>query len=131
MKLLEPLNSNGMIKAILNSDAAKENVSLMDPKAEDVFSKLQDRAVIMSEENDNTLLVFNGDYTIEDVCFDCRNVRLGIWCKNGTVTLKNCLLIGEKSSSTGNGVVVAGIFVIDFRLHLYLHNKHVQLCFID
>lgn len=53
------------------------------------------------------LLTFNGDFTLENVTLDCRNVRLGIWCMRGTVILKNCYLIGDATSAIGNGVKVS------------------------
>lgn len=96
IKLLEPLNSNGHLEAIDN-DENKE--SLLDATK---------NAILTCEENDIVFLTFNGDYTLENVTLDCRNVRLGIWCKYGTVTLKNCYLIGELNSSTSTGINIAG-----------------------
>lgn len=101
---MEPLSSNGALKAIL-----KEKIDAV--KDIDSIEIAKQIAIIASEENDSTLLVFNGDYTIDSIVLDCRNVRLGIWCKKGSVTIKNCHLIGEKKSSTGHGIVVAGKFV--------------------
>lgn len=75
-------------------------------------SKKQNQAIVASEENDNILMIFNGDYTIENVCFDCRNVQLGIWCKRGTVTLNNCHLINDSKSSTSRGISIAGMYEI-------------------
>lgn len=113
IKLIEPLNSNGYIRAIDN-DENKE--SPLDST---------NNAVIACEENDSVLLTFNGDYTIESVTFDCRNVRLGIWCKSGTITLKNCCLIGDNKSSTCIGINVSGnnsIFILCNELkHLKFH----------
>lgn len=102
---MEPLNSVGSIKAILLreiDDMSPEEVV----KAVENAKTEQNHAIIASEENDSTLMVFNGDYTLENVWLDCRNVRLGVWCRHGTITLKNCRLIGDPRSSTGNGIVV-------------------------
>lgn len=104
IKLLEPLSSNGVLKAIgSNEHHNNPNGGLM----------TNGQAIIASEEHDNVLLLFNGDYTIENVSFDCRNVRLGIRCRRGTVTLKNCRLIDSSKSSINNGISIAG------RLRIY------------
>lgn len=103
---MEPLKSAGSITAIRlhgDTDICHEKIvkTLESAQAE------QNHAIIASEENDNALMVFNGDYTLENVWLDCRNVRLGVWVRHGTLTLKNCRLIGDSRSSTSNGVVVA------------------------
>lgn len=67
-----------------------------------------EKAIVASEEVDNIFLSFNGDYTIENVIIDCQLVRVGIWTKGGTITLRNCQLIGDRSSSTGIGIAIAG-----------------------
>lgn len=95
IKFFEPLNSNGYIKAI-GSNENKES-----------FLDASKNAVIRCEEDDNVLLTFNGDFTLENVTLDCRNVRVGIWCMRGMVTLKNCYLIGDATSATGDGVKVS------------------------
>lgn len=82
VKWLEPLNSSGLLKAVTT-------------------------ATITTEESDNVLLSINGDYTIENVILDCQQVRFGIWNKSGTITLKNCQLIGDRSSS-GIGIAITG-----------------------
>lgn len=50
----------------------------------------------------------NGNFTIENVVLDCRNVRNGIIIKNGEITLKNCKIIGDGSSSIHEGITVSG-----------------------
>lgn len=102
---MEPLNSNGLLKAIGSADN-----NVIDSSDAIIKSKKHNQAIIATEENDNVLMIFNGDYTIENVCFDCRNVQLGIWCKRGTVTLKNCHLINDSKSSTSRGISIAGIW---------------------
>lgn len=93
-----------MLKAIGSADN-----NVIDSSDAIIKSKKHNQAIIATEENDNVLMIFNGDYTIENVCFDCRNVQLGIWCKRGTVTLKNCHLINDSKSSTSRGISIAGI----------------------
>lgn len=101
IKLLEPLNSNGLLKAV----SGEENNKIeFDANAID----LKGRTIITTEQSDNIFLSFNGDYKIENVILDCRQVRIGIWAKGGTVTLKNCQLIGDRSSSTAIGIGIAG-----------------------
>lgn len=102
---MEPLNSVGSIKAILlnsSDDLSHEKVI----KAIESSQIEWNRAIIASEENDSTLMVFNGDYTLENVWLDCRNVRLGLRARHGTLTLKNCRLIGNVQSSTSVGIIV-------------------------
>lgn len=71
----------------------------------------KDYTLLATEEMENVLFCFDGDYTIENVILDCRRVRFGILVKSGTVTLKNCHLIGDRSSSTGVGIFVSGKFL--------------------
>lgn len=85
---------------------------------------LKTKSIIMTEDSDNVFLSFNGDYTIENIVLDCQQVRFGILVKGGTITLKSCRLIGDKSSSTGIGIVVAGdIFSTFFPLNVS-HEPH-------
>lgn len=107
---MEPLNSMGSIRAIRIAPESDKpiNKNRIGIDYSELDTGHKTNAIIMSEDNDSTLLVFNGDYTIENVWLDCRNVRRGLWCRRGTITLKNCRIIGDEKSSTGNGVVVAG-----------------------
>lgn len=107
IKFLEPLNSNGLLKAIIEKQEIITSVESLQKRIGEKLDATKD-AIIVSEEEDSNLLVFNGDYVIENITFDCRNVRLGLWCRSGIITLKNCILIGNRNSSTGNGIVVAG-----------------------
>lgn len=108
IKLSEPLDSNGLLKAI-GSSAGMLDDSMRGTDA----TPANGQAIITSDENDTVLMTFNGDYTIENVCFDCRNVRLGIRCRRGTVTLKNCRLIDNSKSSTNNGISIAGRILLN------------------
>lgn len=107
IKLLEPLNSGGLLKSV---SSLENNNSDTDVK----MYELKAKSIITTEESDNVFLPFNGDYTIENIVLDCQQVRFGIWVKGGTITLKNCRLIGGKSSSTGIGIVVAGNIFYNF-----------------
>lgn len=102
IKWLEPLNSGGLLKAITSVENNKTDSNGLESK---------ENAIVTTEESDNVFLSFNGDYTIENVILDCRQVRVGIWTKGGTVTLKNCQLVGDRSSSVGIGIVIAGKMV--------------------
>lgn len=102
IKWLEPLNSGGLIKAISKGE---NNKTALDG----ITFESNEKSIITTEECDNVFLSFNGDYAIENVVLDCRQVRIGIWTKGGTVTLRNCQLIGDRSSSTGMGVFIAGM----------------------
>lgn len=99
---MESLNSGGLLKAVAGMDTNKAlefNIETSVPK---------EYTVLSTEENENVFLWFTGDYTIEHMILDCRSVRLGILIKSGTVTLKNCHLIGDRLSSTGVGIFVTG-----------------------
>lgn len=108
IKLLEPLNSGGLLKAIACMDANKALEFNIETSASN------DHSVLTTEEAENVFMCFNGDYTMENVILDCRQARFGILVKAGTVTLKNCHLIGDRSSSTGIGIFVTGKFQTKF-----------------
>lgn len=101
IKLLEPLNSSGLLKAV-----STEQNNKIDSDSNILESK--EKTIIAADESDSVFLSFDGDYTIENVILDCRQVRFGIWAKGGTVTLKNCQLIGDRSSSTAIAIAIAG-----------------------
>lgn len=101
IRLVEPLNSGGLLKAVYGEENNKID-------SDSKILESMEKPIITPEESDNVFLSFNGDYTIENVILDCRQVRVGIWIKGGTVTLKNCRLIGDRKSSTGVGIAIAG-----------------------
>lgn len=76
-----------------------------------VMRALQDgdlQAIVASEFEEQHLFVC-GNYQFESITLDCRNVDVGIAVKAGaTVVLKNCVIIGEKQSSTNQGICVRG-----------------------
>lgn len=104
-KFLEALNSQGSITAINVGSGKSSNIA---EKFENVEEALNDKkyALVSSEEEDSTLISFNGNYTLENITLDCRKVRLGLHCRFGTITLKNCILIGDKPSTTSVGILV-------------------------
>lgn len=102
--MLEPLHSGGLLKAVAGMDLNKArefNIDASVPK---------DYTILTMQGAENAFLFFSGDYTIENVILDCRQVRCGIFIKSGTITLKNCHLIGDRSSSTAIGIFVSGNF---------------------
>lgn len=122
IRLLEPLNSGGLFKAFYSEE---NNKIEFDSK----ILESNETPILATDESDNVFLSFNGDYTIENVIIDCRQVRIGMWVKAGTVTFKNCRLIGDHKSSTGVGIAIAGKFFmiillrfeLKHRLYLFLH----------
>ncbi|XP_017855400.1 protein nessun dorma [Drosophila busckii] len=94
IKFLEQINDNGSIHGLI----AAELCTL--PKQE--LSKLPS---ICSSDEDSTLLVIDGDYSISQVVLDCRHVRRGILLRKGTLTLSSCRLVGDGSSSTQEAIV--------------------------
>lgn len=105
IKYLEALNSQGSITGVFNST---ENISNDSEKLKELLGGLNEHkhAIISSEEDDSTLMSFNGNFILENVTLDCRKVRLGLHCRFGTITLRNCMIIGDKSSTTAVGIVV-------------------------
>ncbi|XP_023172221.2 protein nessun dorma [Drosophila hydei] len=94
IKFLEHLNDNGSIKGLIDAQA------VIDPKHE--LSKLP---LVCSSDEDSTLLVIDGDYTLSHLVLDCRHVRRGILLRNGTLTLHSCRLLGDGRSSTQEAIV--------------------------
>lgn len=105
IRVLEPLNSGGLFTAIYSEE---NNKIEFDCK----LLESNEKPILATDESDNVFLSFNGDYTIENLILDCRQVRIGIWVKAGTVTFKNCRLIGDHKSSTGVGIAIAGKFLM-------------------
>lgn len=52
--------------------------------------------------------MFNGNFTLENLILDCRNITCGIFVKSGHVTIKNCKLLGNGISSTQQGISCSG-----------------------
>lgn len=95
IKFLEHLNDNGRIRGLV----ADEEIVAAD---QDNLAKVP---VICSSDEDSTLLVIDGDYTLSHLVLDCRQVRRGILLRDGTLTLSNCRLLGDGRSSTQEAIV--------------------------
>ncbi|KAI8041934.1 protein nessun dorma [Drosophila gunungcola] len=94
IKFLEHLNDNGSLSGLIQPEA------ILAP-APDLF-KLP---VVSSSDEDSTLLVIDGDYSLSQLVLDCRHVRRGILLRNGTLTMRGCRLLGDGNSSTQEGIV--------------------------
>lgn len=104
---LRVLNSNGSIRAFFdNPNAVPSMVEGCEPDP-------TKSAIITAVEEDSFLLGFNGAYTLENILLDCRNVRTGLWLRNGTVKLKNCMLVGDEKSATGIGIRVSNGAILE------------------
>ncbi|XP_055858410.1 protein nessun dorma [Episyrphus balteatus] len=96
IKFLEYLNDDGKIIGLDSSSV----VASTDTNENEV--------VIMSLDDDTILLIFDGNFTLNNLTLDCRNIRSGILVKNGKVCLKNCKIIGDGKSSTQQGIMCSG-----------------------
>ncbi|KAH8273799.1 hypothetical protein KR044_000714 [Drosophila immigrans] len=94
IKFLEHLNDNGSIKGLVTTEA----IIASSPE----FSMLP---VVCSSDEDSTLMVIDGDYTLSHLVLDCRHVRRGILLRDGTLTMRSCRLLGDGSSSTQEAIV--------------------------
>ncbi|KAL7738871.1 hypothetical protein ACLKA6_001319 [Drosophila palustris] len=94
IKFLEHLNDNGSIKGLVAAEAIIAS-------NQDI-SKLP---VICSSDEDSILMVIDGDYTLSRLVLDCRHVRRGILLRDGMLTLRNCRILGDGSSSTQEAIV--------------------------
>ncbi|XP_037710348.1 protein nessun dorma [Drosophila subpulchrella] len=94
IKFLEHLNDSGSMSGLIQPEA------ILTPAAD-----LSQLPVVCSSDEDSTLLVIDGDYTLSQLVLDCRHVRRGILLRNGTLTMRGCRLLGDGSSSTQEGIV--------------------------
>nr|XP_016924649.1 protein nessun dorma [Drosophila suzukii] len=94
IKFLEHLNDSGSMSGLVQPEA------ILTPAAD-----LSQLPVVCSSDEDSTLLVIDGDYTLSQLVLDCRHVRRGILLRNGTLTMRGCRLLGDGSSSTQEGIV--------------------------
>ncbi|XP_030240747.1 protein nessun dorma [Drosophila navojoa] len=94
IKFLEHLNDNGSIQGLVEAE------SVIGSKHD-----LDKLPLICSSDEDSTLLVIDGDYTLAQLVLDCRHVRRGILLRNGTLTLRSCRLLGDGRSSTQEAIV--------------------------
>lgn len=66
------------------------------------------KAIVACKAEDQHLFVC-GNYQFENLTLDCRNVDIGVLVKpKATVTMRNCVIIGGKQSSTNQGICVRG-----------------------
>lgn len=96
IKFLEYLNEKGTIRGV-TYEGNKENMNQMNS------------ATLLSCDDDSILLVFDGDFVLENLLIDCRNVRRGMLMRKGNITLRNCTLLGDPTSTTRQGIVVEGM----------------------
>ncbi|CAO1385391.1 unnamed protein product [Diamesa serratosioi] len=97
MKFLEYLNDNLLFSGMtaFNKD---QIVSLNE----------SEYAVISATENASLLFASDGDLRIENLIINCENVKNGFLIRNGKVTIKNCLIIGNNESSVTEGISIYG-----------------------
>ncbi|XP_055617319.1 protein nessun dorma-like [Toxorhynchites rutilus septentrionalis] len=101
VKFLDDLGSKGSMRAINSIRFAGTNEEV-------ALNTSQDVTVICSRDDDCTLLSISGDYSFENVMFDCTNVRNGIVVKKGNVFFKNCCFIGDPKPAENKGVIMLG-----------------------
>lgn len=66
------------------------------------------KAIVSCKAEDQHLFVC-GNYQFENLTLDCRNVDIGLVVKpKGTVTMRNCVIVGGKQASTNQGICVRG-----------------------
>ncbi|XP_017081528.2 protein nessun dorma [Drosophila eugracilis] len=94
IKFLEHLNDNGSLSGLVHPE------TILTPAVD-----LSTLPVVCSSDEDSTLLVIDGDYTLSQLVLDCRHVRRGILLRNGTLTMRGCRLLGDGNSSTQEGIV--------------------------
>lgn len=69
---------------------------------EDSFAELS------SEEASAFMFAIDGDFRMENLIIDCRNVKTGFLIKDGKVEIKNCVFKGSKESSVTEGFAISG-----------------------
>ncbi|XP_001356105.3 protein nessun dorma [Drosophila pseudoobscura] len=94
IKFLEHLNNNGSLKGLVKSEA----ILVAEPQ-------LPNLPVVCSSDEESTLLVIDGNYTLSHLVLDCRHVRRGILLRSGTLTVRGCRLLGDGNASTQEGIV--------------------------
>ncbi|XP_050088743.1 protein nessun dorma isoform X1 [Anopheles aquasalis] len=97
IKFLAYLNSGGSFRGVGDANFL-----------EDHEQAVKSNPTIASKDDDSVLLTIDGDFTLENIHFDCSNVRTGVMVKEGNVLFRNCCFTGDPTSSTKQGVVVFG-----------------------
>lgn len=106
INFLELLNDKITISGLLLAEETpprSETVSRYEGKID-----IDRDAILMSKGDDSVLLVIDGDFSIEHMTVDCRNVRTGLLLRNGNVLLRNCTIVGDAKSSTKIGFNLTG-----------------------
>uniref|UniRef100_A0A1A9WEX0 Uncharacterized protein n=1 Tax=Glossina brevipalpis TaxID=37001 RepID=A0A1A9WEX0_9MUSC len=88
----EYFNNNGVIYGLGSLNI--EN-SIVDEKTVTLYSR----------DGDESLLIFNGNFSLVNVVIDCKNISTGIIVKSGSITLTNCKLLGKRTSSIQQGIL--------------------------
>uniref|UniRef100_A0A1B0D6Z6 Uncharacterized protein n=1 Tax=Phlebotomus papatasi TaxID=29031 RepID=A0A1B0D6Z6_PHLPP len=69
--------------------------------------------VICSELQDHFLIICNGEFTFENIVFDCTNVKYGFVCQDqAKLTLKNCVIRGSTKLRSGS-VTLNNCLIVD------------------
>lgn len=113
INFLELLNDKITISGLRNGDVRQ------DCRAAEI--DIDNDAVLMTKDDDSVLLVVDGDFSIEHMTVDCRNVRTGLLLRNGNVRLRNCTIVGDAKSSTKIGFNITGSF-IPFKSKIFFAN---------
>ncbi|XP_037953804.1 protein nessun dorma [Teleopsis dalmanni] len=100
IKFLEHLHSGHIFGLPENSNFNESSLNVDQLTSTDV--------VIYSSDAESVLLVLNGNFTFENIVFQCNKVRLCMVVKTGNLRLKNCRLIGNGKSSTQQGICCGG-----------------------
>lgn len=68
-------------------------------------NRLESYSRIYSPVSNSSLLMFDGDFTLENLELDCQNILAGVVVKHGTLTIKNCKFVGNGKSSIQKAVI--------------------------
>lgn len=85
--------------------------------------ELRDKLIPATNESSadaSVLLTFINDFTVENIKFHCRKVRTGLWVHSGSVTLKNCVFLGNRDSPARVGIRVsagAKVRLVNCKIH--------------
>ncbi|XP_058061847.1 protein nessun dorma [Anopheles bellator] len=98
IRFLQYLNSGGSIRGVGTASFINDSEQA-----------LKTNAVVVSKDGDSVLLTIDGDFTLENIHFDCLNVRTGVMVKKGNVVFRNCSFAGDPpTSSTKQGILIFG-----------------------
>ncbi|CAG9768336.1 unnamed protein product [Ceutorhynchus assimilis] len=66
----------------------------------------RDFVQIVSQADDVMFDCIQDSCTIENITFDCKNTQCALLIRKGQVTMKNCKIVGDSSSTTHQGILV-------------------------